>query len=32
MGNPMTNAEMWRLLDDRIKTVYWDRFNGLPMN
>jgi hypothetical protein len=31
MGNPMVNSEFWRLLDDRLKTVYWDRFNGLPM-
>lgn len=28
---PMTSNQQWRLLDDLLKKVYWDRYNGLPL-
>lgn len=31
MGNPMTSNQMWRLLDDRLEKVFWDRYDGLPL-
>lgn len=30
MGNPIVSEEFWRLLDDRLKKVYWDRYDSLP--
>lgn len=30
MGNPLTNKEFVRLLDDRLDKVYMDRYKGLP--
>lgn len=31
MGNPMTSNQQWRLLDDRLEKVFWDRYDGLPL-
>lgn len=31
MGNPLTDMDFVRLLDDRLITVYHDEYDGLPM-